>query len=184
NLNVPEPVVCPDSGFLVNNEDNCPTKCPDGTYIMQGMECPPIPGQLNVTKVFNGCTNGIESIDCPEEVPSSASDFTIDVIGINANPPTFLGDETGTLVTMESGAYEVTEEVTNSQIPITSPEPKTCFLFDEINAGAILDADKDMFICTTFGDNCDGNIEAEQELTCIIENTVLLEGEGQSPNPQ
>ena len=45
NLDIPEPIVCPDSGFLVNDEANCPLKCPDGKYLMNGtgMECPSIP---------------------------------------------------------------------------------------------------------------------------------------------
>ena len=45
NLEIPEPIECPDSGFLVNDEENCPLKCPDGTYLMNGtgMECPSVP---------------------------------------------------------------------------------------------------------------------------------------------
>jgi len=37
---MPQILECADSGFLVINATNCPIKCPDGTYLMQGMECP------------------------------------------------------------------------------------------------------------------------------------------------
>ncbi|MGD1836708.1 MAG: hypothetical protein ACPKPY_01455 [Nitrososphaeraceae archaeon] len=176
NIDIPEPPIeCPESGFLVNDDVNCPQKCPDGTYIMQGMECPTITGELNVTKVFEGCFLPTDDgIDCEAGegviVPSSASDFTINVTGNNANPPSFPGDETGTIVTMEDGAYEVTEQ------GITSVVPEVCtdLLGNTINAGTVLPQDDNQFICTTFSEDCDGNIEAGQELTCIIQNTVLV----------
>ena len=167
-LDIPEPLVCEDSGFLVNDEANCPQKCDDGTYLMQGMECPPPTGQVNVTKVFNGCfVVGEGMVPCGEDVPSSSSDFTIDVEGNNANPSTFLGDETGTIVTMEPGQFEVTEQ------EVSSPVAPQCsnFFGEQIDASGNLN--RDSFICTSFTGDCGGNIESEQELECIVENSVL-----------
>ena len=57
-------VVCEDSGFIVKNVNDCPVKCPDGLYVMQGMECPEIPESFPV------CDNGlvVNSTEfCPEK---------------------------------------------------------------------------------------------------------------------
>ena len=60
-------VVCEDSGFIVNNINDCPVKCPDGLYVMQGMTCPEIPESFPV------CDNGlvVNSTEfCPVKCPA------------------------------------------------------------------------------------------------------------------
>ena len=172
NLNLQEPFECPDSGFLVNDEANCPQKCPDGKYIMQGMECPPSSistGQLTVFKEFIGCVDETNStISCPEDVPSESGDFTISIIGNNANPSVFPGDDVGTVVSIEPGAFAVSEE------QVTSPAPNECnsVIGAPFNAGA--DLGNNQFICTNFIESCDGIISSDDELTCIIENTIAV----------
>ena len=174
NLDIPEPFVCENSGFLVNDEANCPQKCDDGTYLMQGMECPlPTTGQVNVTKVFNGCFLSVDDqagtpVECSNDFPSSASNFTINVEGSNVNPSTFLGDETGTIVTMEPGQFEVTEQGVNS------PAFDLCsdFLDGQFDASEQIDI-SGVFICTSFEGSCSGNIDSGQELECTIENSVI-----------
>ena len=60
-------VVCEDSGFIVNNINDCPVKCPDGLFVMQGMTCPEIPESFPV------CDNGIvvnSTEFCPVKCPT------------------------------------------------------------------------------------------------------------------
>ena len=54
---------CPESGFIVTDQANCPQKCVDGTYLMQGMECP---SKVTVTKNWFVCDNN-DIIDCTIE---------------------------------------------------------------------------------------------------------------------
>ncbi|MGD1835319.1 MAG: hypothetical protein ACPKQO_06320 [Nitrososphaeraceae archaeon] len=60
----PKKVVCKDTGFIVDNFKNCPIKCPDGLFVMKGMECPMIPEKPIV------CPNGIvvdDLMNCPQK---------------------------------------------------------------------------------------------------------------------
>ena len=66
-LDIPILLECIESGFLVNDPANCPTKCPDGRYVMQGMECtspPPQSNPLTVTKNWFVCDSDNTDIDC------------------------------------------------------------------------------------------------------------------------
>ena len=115
------------------------------------------------------------TIDCPSENLNNANDFTIAVSGNNVNPSsTFPGSESGTVVTMQPGLFDVTESLTNPQTDITSPAPAEC---DNV-IGAPFDAGADLgnnqFICTIFDGTCSANMMANDELTCTIENTIAL----------
>ncbi|MGD1835220.1 MAG: hypothetical protein ACPKQO_05815 [Nitrososphaeraceae archaeon] len=46
-------VLCPESGFITADMENCPVKCDNGLFVMHGMKCPEIPEQFPV------CDNGI-----------------------------------------------------------------------------------------------------------------------------
>ena len=173
NLDIPEPIECPESGFLVTDEANCPIKCPDGKYIMQGMECPSVTTQLTVFKDFIGCvddTNG--TIQCPDDVPSQPSDFDIDVTGNNPNPSMFEGNDLGTVVSIEPGLFDVTEQ------QVSSPAPDECasVIGAPFDAGASLGDGQ--FICTNFVGDCSGNISEGEDLTCTIENTIFIDEPG------
>ena len=190
-LDIPILMECIDSGFLVNNPANCPQKCPDGRYVMQGMNCAPLPpdlGQLTIIKNFNGCVdNQNNTINCPSQDLDSANDFTIDVSGNAVNPSsTFAGSEAGTVVTMEPGQFDVTESLTNQLTEITSPAPPECnnVIGGPFDAGA--DIGNGQFICstfdldcvgncTTFADSCSNNMMANDEFTCNIDNTILVQ---------
>ena len=66
----PKKVVCEDSGFVVNNINDCPIKCPDGLYVMQGMECPEIPELLVCDNPPNDSGFVVENVnDCPIKCP-------------------------------------------------------------------------------------------------------------------
>ena len=165
-------IECPDSGFIVSQLENCPQKCEDGTYVMQEMECPSLVSQLTVKKNFNGCVihkNGPIPVDCPPGVPSTPQEFTINVDGNNVNPlSSFPGDNTGTILTMDEGVFEVKEE----QVDSTAPLRCNNILFDLFDAGT--DLGNGQYICTTF-DNCSGHIKTGDELTCTIENTIAID---------
>ena len=180
NLDIPEPFVCENSGFLVNDEANCPQKCDDGTYLMQGMECPlPTTGQVNVTKLLGGCfevfpDETIVTLDCADDdIGIAPNSFDILVSGNNANPFEFPGSSSGTLVEIEEGLFSISEQF--DEISISSPPPEICSIFNtNPNAGATF---PEGVICTLFSENCDGSIEWGENLECSIENYVLFSGE-------
>ncbi|MGD1834735.1 MAG: FG-GAP repeat domain-containing protein [Nitrososphaeraceae archaeon] len=162
--------LCEESGFLVTNQTDCPQKCEDGTYLMQGMECPAL---LTVFKNFNGCVidNNGTTIDCPPGIPSEPANFTINVEGNNVKPSSsFVGDDNGTLLTIGAGAFEVTEEQVSST---TVPPQCNEILGETFDAGA--DLGSGQYICTNFNDSCSGNINLEDELTCIVDNTIAID---------
>ncbi|MGD1837759.1 MAG: YncE family protein [Nitrososphaeraceae archaeon] len=134
-------IECSDSGFIVTDETNCPQKCPDGTYIMQGMECP-FTG-LNVTKNWFVCDIE-DTIDCiiepqqeGEQISFETSDsgnyaqctedndcpfvsdagFEIIVNGTNPTPSTFPAlINTIQDVELGAGPYQVSELLSFEQI--------------------------------------------------------------------
>ena len=66
---------------------------------------PPENGTLTVIKhVINDDELGEGDID------KQASDFTINVTGVNPNPTSFYGEENGTIVTLGAGVYSVSED--------------------------------------------------------------------------
>ena len=192
-LDIPILMECIDSGFLVNNPVNCPQKCPDGTYIMQGMVCPDVPTTLNVIKETPGCfevdSEGSVEIDedCSDFISILAIDdfepnlFNITVTGNNVNQSNFLGSSEGVLVSLDSGSFNVSETVLlegqeDEIIPITSQVPPECDdnLGDEFgpfNGGA--EVEEDIFLCSVFSDECSGNINLGDNLVCTIENFLL-----------
>lgn len=79
---------------------------------------------------------------------SSASDYTIHVNGRNPSPDTFLGSETGTVVTLDFGNYKVTEDP-----PDMSRFP-----------GNYLD--------TKYSQDCTGSLFPDEAKTFKITNTI------------
>ena len=173
-------IECPDSGFIVTNEINCPQKCPDGTYLMKGMNCPAV---LTIIKNFNGCIidNDGSSIECPPGIPSSPEDFIINIEGVNVNPSSFTGSDSGTSITLNEGDYEITEKQIIPLIPsvITiqtiSNVPSECneILGKTFDSGS--DLGNGLFLCTSFSNDCSGNIKAGESRTCIINTTVAVD---------
>ena len=165
---------------MVNDEANCPQKCDDGTYLMQGMECPPPTGQVNVTKLLGGCfevfpDESILTRNCADDdIGIAPNSFDILVSGNNANPSEFPGSNSGTLVTIEEGLFSISEQF--DEILISSSPPEICSIINtNPNAGATF---PDGAICAVFSENCDGSIEGGENQECSIENYVLLFSEG------
>lgn len=75
----------------------------------------------------------------------TAADFTISVTGVNATPPSFVGDASGTIVTLDAGEYNVTENTDSVYAKSLSAdcsgtigigESKTCTITnDDISQG-------------------------------------------------
>ena len=142
-LAIPQPMECTDSGFLVNDPQNCPTKCDDGTYIMQGMDCPNngngtpstsltvFKVQDPITCIDNNVNNTnvqINNTDVCNFVFSSIpiilerdepSDYTIEVENNVLPPITFPGSSSGDIVELTPGTFSVSED--NVQNLITGP---------------------------------------------------------------
>jgi hypothetical protein len=85
---------------------------------------------LTVTKIVSGNTTAIPA------------QFEIHVTGNNPNPPNFAGSTTGIVVTLGSGAFNVTETVLTGS-----------------------------FFTSSFIGDCAGTITAGQHLSCTIINT-------------
>ena len=212
-LAVPQPMECTESGFLVNDPQNCPTKCPDGTYIMQGMDCPSNGngGQdqttLTVSKINDPITcldedaiqiNGTGECEFVSTLPFYAdfdepSDYEIIINDNDLSPIEFAGSSGGVESELEPGAFSVTEDEAANIDPIGCTELSIdndngaelfggCFNSDGttnpaegpincVNDGAIF---VDVDLCIEFNESCDENILEGQQLSCQIENTIVV----------
>jgi len=136
----------------------------------EGIPPPPIEtAQLLVTKnvecVSVGGDPGNEAVCAYIINGVDPSEFTITVTGNNPNPATFTGSTPGTQVILEPGAYTISETV--------SPQLENLFIL--LNA-----ADTSEFIltasgdCTLIGGQITGTINADEQQTCILTNTVHI----------
>ncbi|HZD34482.1 MAG TPA: YncE family protein [Nitrososphaeraceae archaeon] len=95
--------------------------------------------------------NVIKEVECSETVQTEFPDlcvpsaFTMNVAGNDPDPSSFLGSDTGTLVSLKAGPYEVIE---------------TAALPDEIE------------LIVGVSPDCEGDIKAGQELTCTFTNSL------------
>src|ERR671913_442838 len=102
-----------------------------------------------------------------EQNPIQPSNFTIMIDGNNPSQNNFPGSSSpGTNVELEPGAYNVTEQGLDPVIPAI------CNTMG-FEAGSTLD--EDLFICTNFSANCEGDITIGNPQTCTIENVLLVE---------
>ncbi|MEF3692130.1 MAG: hypothetical protein V3574_03705, partial [Candidatus Moraniibacteriota bacterium] len=91
------------------------------------------PGKLTVIKIVDNQYGG----------NLKSEDFTINVSGVNPSPASFAGSSAGTIVTLDAGAYNVTENLIDGYIPkyssdctgtIALGENKTCTITNEDQA--------------------------------------------------
>jgi hypothetical protein len=99
-----------------------------------------------------------------EQNPIHPSNFTISIQGNNPSQNNFPGLSTGTDVELEAGPYNVTE------LELDPVKPAICSTMG-FEAGSTLD--EDLFICTDFSDECDGDIAIGNPQTCTIENVLM-----------
>ena len=88
----------------------------------------------------------------------------INVTGTNSTPPSFLASSTPIVVTLDPGQYNVSEQEFVAALPACSS-----LGFD----GGQQTALANVFICTDFSADCEGDISIGQDLFCDINNTVI-----------
>ena len=119
---------------------------------------------LTVIKNIGDC-----QADAPtcEQNPIQPSNFTVVIEGNNPSQNNFPGSSTGTNVELEPGAYNVTEQGLDPTIPTIC---NTMGFDAGRNASDIGD---NLFICTNFSDECEGNIAIGTPQTCTIDNVLV-----------
>ena len=118
----------------------------------------------NTLTVIKNTSCEIDSQICEQNI-FQPSNFTIVIEeDNNPSPISFPGSSTGTNIELEPGPYNVTEEGLDPIIP----EICSTRGFD---AGSDLEAN--LFICTNFSEECDGDITLGNPQTCIIENVLI-----------
>ena len=123
---------------------------------------PPRPTTETLTVIKNTECQA-DSTTCANN-PIQPSNFTIVIEGNNPSQNNFPGSSTGTNVELELGAYNVTEQGLN---PVT---PAICSTMG-FEAGQVVSTDisGNLFICTNFSEECEGDITIGNPQTCTIE---------------
>src|SRR5918995_1819961 len=131
------------------------------------LDLTPIPPPLTETLTVIKNTDCLADSQTCANNPIQPSNFTIVIDGNNPSQNNFPGSSgTGTKVELEPGAYNVTEQGLDPVIPAI------CNTMG-FEAGSTLD--EDLFICTNFSANCEGDITIGNPQTCTIENVLLVE---------
>ena len=127
---------------------------------------PPRPTTETLTVIKNTECQA-DSTTCANN-PIQPSNFTIVIEGNNPSQNNFPGSSTGTNVELELGAYNVTEQGLN---PVT---PAICSTMG-FEAGQVVSTDisGNLFICTNFSEECEGDITIGNPQTCTIENVLI-----------
>lgn len=125
--------------FVSISGDGCPVNLGDTIVLNEGenitctIKNDDKPGKLTVIKYVVNDDGGNLKPD----------DFTINVSGDSPSPASFLGSDTGTLVTLNAGNYNVTENLIDGYVPnyssdcagtIAIGESKTCTITNEDQA--------------------------------------------------
>ncbi|NCB43582.1 MAG: DUF11 domain-containing protein, partial [Clostridia bacterium] len=125
--------------FVSITGDGCPANLGDAVTLNEGgnitctIKNDDKPGKLTVIKIVDNQYGG----------NLNSEDFTINVSGVNSLPASFLGSNNGTVVTLDVGNYNVTENLIDGYIPkysvdctgtIALGENKTCTITNEDQA--------------------------------------------------
>src|SRR5919106_1712151 len=132
-------VLCQNCDSQIQGDENSlGMLCEQSTPSDSGSE--PKTAELTVIKLVT-----CDFIDLPLDLCPLPDEFTMNVAGNNPSPSSFPGSSQGTVVTLEPGQYDVTEEA-----PPTPPGV-------EFDGG-------------TFSVDCTGDIAAGESKTCTITN--------------
>ena len=128
---------------------------------------PPPPPTTETLTVFKNTECQADAQTC-EQIQFQPSNFTVGIDGNNPSQNNFPGSSTGTNVELEAGPYNVTEQGLD---PVT---PAICSTLG-YEAGQVVSAgiSGDLFICTNFSDECEGDITIGNPQTCTIENVLI-----------
>jgi hypothetical protein len=158
----------------VTNNNNPPSTEPGTLTVAKEVECDSNAGAPTDGDV---CAYAQNSASFPELSFPDPSDYPITVAGNNPDPSDFQGSSTGTDVTIEPGAYTVTEELASTNA-----------LQAELSAASIMTTTTATGDCTpNFGPNqnflsATGTIASDDSQTCTLVNTVTITG-GSVPRP-
>ncbi len=166
---------CGNDNSVTNNNNNNPPSTEPGTLtVAKEVECDSNAGAPTDGDV---CAYAQNSASFPELSFPDPSDYTITVAGNNPDPSDFQGSSTGTDVTIEPGAYTVTEELAS-----------TSALQAELSAASVITTTTATGDCTpNFGPtqnflSATGTIASDDSQTCTLVNTVTITG-GSVPRP-
>jgi uncharacterized protein YegL len=139
NGKLPLNILCQNIGSEIQGDENAVNMI--GLQTGGDVRPPPV--------VEKATLNVIKQVICPEGfVCPAPGEFTISVTGTNPDPNSFPGSATGTAVSLEPGAFQVTE---------LAPAPPTGLVAQP----------------PVFSAGCTGNIQAGQELSCTITNEFV-----------
>jgi hypothetical protein len=152
-----------DNSVTNNNNNNPPSGEPATLTVVKEVECAATNGNPSADAV---CDYAETSANFPEP-----SDYPITVAGSNPDPSDFPGSSTGTEVTIDPGAYTVTEELAS-----------TGALQAELGATSVITTTTATGDCTpNFGPNqnflsATGTMDSGGSQTCTLVNTVSIFG--------
>ena len=116
----------------------------------------------------------IKNTDCQADAqtclqnPIQPSNFTIVIEDNNPSKNNFPGSSTGTDVELDTGAYNVTEQGLD---PVTPVICSTMGYEAGRNVSSAISGN--LFICTHFSDECEGDLTIGNQQTCTIENALV-----------
>jgi hypothetical protein len=180
-LKTPPPEVCTSMGFEAGSTfgddlficTNFSVQCEGDITIGTPQTCT-IDNVLVETPVDTETLTVVKNTDCLadpqtcQQTPIEPSDFTIVIDGNNPSQNNFPGSSTGTNVELEAGPYNVTEQGLD---PTT---PAICSTLG-YEAGRMVSSgiSGNLFICTNFSDECEGDIIIGDPKICTIENVLV-----------
>ena len=130
---------------------------------------PPPPPPIDTTETLTVIKNTRCEADTQtcQQNPIEPLDFTILIEGNNPSQTSFAGSSTGTDVELQAGPYSVSEQGLD---PVT---PAVCTNMGFEAGRVATELGEDLFICTNFSVECEGDITIGNPQTCTIENVLV-----------
>ena len=151
-------------GFFVSSVEFCLAHSFDDHNKDRHREKPPPPVETETLTVIKNTQCQAYSAIC-EQNPIHPSNFTLVIEGNNPSQNNFPGSSSpGTNVELEPGPYNVTEQ---------GLDPVTPVICSTMGFETGSDLGDDLFICTNFSDECEGDIIIGNPQTCTIENILV-----------
>lgn len=155
------------SNFKYNSKDN------SRTVICKNLNVNEIYNQQEQPIDITETLTVIKNIRCEadtetcQQIQIQPSQFNVVIEGKNPSQNNFPGSSIGTNVELEEGRYSVSEEGLD---PVT---PELCNTMS-FEAGQVAsELGENLFICTNFSEECEGNITVGNPQTCTIENVIV-----------
>jgi hypothetical protein len=124
----------------------------------------PPPATTETLTVIKNTECQADSQTC-EQNPIQPSNFTVVIEGNNSSQNNFPVSFTGTDVELEPGAYNVTGQGFDPVTPVIGSTMRY-----EAGRNLTSGISENLFICTNFSDECEGDLTIGNPRTCAIEN--------------